>query len=194
DYFPYKVFFHLLKICSSNEDIIHITTAALSFLFFVQLARQWPELIRKWCDLDEKFNSIYRYPRFLKLKLCLVTAVYTVLIFGKCVKNSINFWMTLRRNYSEMGNLCSDINDKLSNIIVLSYGSNMMLLLIQLRTFIRLWGVYYFSSRINTESRRPVRILFAVSTETYNIEVMIYIAGAIVTYELIFIQFSQSNK
>jgi hypothetical protein len=36
---------------------------------------------------------------------------------------------------------------------------------------VRLVAVYFFSSRINAESRKPVRILFSVSSETYNVEV-----------------------
>nr|XP_015835646.1 PREDICTED: gustatory receptor for sugar taste 64e isoform X2 [Tribolium castaneum] len=146
--------------------------------------------------------------------------------------NSINFWMTVRRNYSEIGRLVSEINDTISSITVLSYGSNMILLINDnvvveeskcfyvysfLVLIIRLLSVYYFSSRINAESRKPIRILFDVSSEIYNVEIkrwfmqmkldsvaltgstffritpglILSIAGAVVTYELIFIQFSQ---
>ncbi|KYB27366.1 hypothetical protein TcasGA2_TC031155 [Tribolium castaneum] len=106
--------------------------------------------------------------------------------------NSINFWMTVRRNYSEIGRLVSEINDTISSITVLSYGSNMILLINELSSFIgnvvveeskcfyvysflvliiRLLSVYYFSSRINAESRKPIRILFDVSSEIYNVEI-----------------------
>ncbi|XP_068903791.1 gustatory receptor for sugar taste 64a-like [Tenebrio molitor] len=313
---------------SSSDDvtlreIIFICTAIQASIFFIQLASKWPKLIQKWCKLDEKFNTVYGYPKLLKLKLILVTAIYIILVLGeyffyatakftdsytgrnvtfqkgveqiyfyifthvpyhillvlifllpsistfmalslidifvilismavsyrfqqinetlqqyKTKNSSINFWMTLRRNYSEMGNLCSDLNDKIANIVVLSYGSNMILLITELRTLIsndvtqqnvvfsvysftflivRLVAVYFFSSRINAESRKPVRILFSVSSETYNVEIrrwymqmkldsvaltgntlfkitpglILSIAGAIVTYELIFIQFTQ---
>ncbi|CAH1369049.1 unnamed protein product [Tenebrio molitor] len=305
------------------REIIFICTAIQASIFFIQLASKWPKLIQKWCKLDEKFNTVYGYPKLLKLKLILVTAIYMILVLGeyffyatakftdsytgrnvtfqkgveqiyfyifthvpyhillvlifllpsistfmalslidifvilismavsyrfqqinetlqqhKTKNSSINFWMTLRRNYSEMGNLCSDLNDKIANIVVLSYGSNMILLITELRTLIsndvtqqnvvfsvysftflivRLVAVYFFSSRINAESRKPVRILFSVSSETYNVEIrrwymqmkldsvaltgntlfkitpglILSIAGAIVTYELIFIQFTQ---
>ncbi|XP_063934080.1 gustatory receptor for sugar taste 64e-like [Zophobas morio] len=311
----------------SEMDIRHFiffTTAIISLISFTRLAMKWPKLIKKWCQLDEKLNSIYGYPKYLKLKLQIFVAGWILLIFGEYIalilskfvlndtsgaitlqqimkkryfyifsyvpyntfvlsalgvslplvsnyvalfiidlfiilisitisfrfkqinevlqqhknkNSSINFWMTVRKNYSEMGNLFMDINDSISNIVVLSYGSNMIVLINNLGRFIsndvdehktifeiysfvfliiRLFLVYFFSARINSESRKPIRILFAVSTEIYNVEIrrwymqmkldsialtgntlfkitpglILSICGAIVTYELIFIQFS----
>lgn len=53
---------------------------------------------------------------------------------------------------------------------------------------LRLLAVYYFSSRINAESRKPIRILFAVSSEVYNPEVYFGLVQSGATRMAIFIK------
>lgn len=75
----------LVHVCVIHilGEIIFICTAIQASIFFIQLASKWPKLIQKWCKLDEKFNTVYGYPKLLKLKLILVTAIYIILVLGE---------------------------------------------------------------------------------------------------------------
>ncbi|CAH1369045.1 unnamed protein product, partial [Tenebrio molitor] len=154
------------------------------------------------------------------------------------------FWKKMREEHYRLCKLCSLLDNKLSYIVLVSYGTNLYFILIQLFGSVRqlkstLKKVYYFisfgflitrlvsvsfyGSWINEESKKILPLLFSVPSSVYNAEVerfidqviksnliitgknffkitkglILQIAGAIVTYELVLMQFNaqllQSN-
>ncbi|KAF5297014.1 hypothetical protein FQA39_LY12228 [Lamprigera yunnana] len=103
-----------------------------------------------------------------------------------------DLWKILREDYSRLSQLCKNLNDCLSNFVILSFASNIFFILVQL--FHTLKGIedplgkvyFYFSfgfllartvcvclygAWINDESKRPLLTLSTVSSNIYNIEV-----------------------
>ncbi|XP_068902813.1 gustatory receptor for sugar taste 64f-like [Tenebrio molitor] len=154
-------------------------------------------------------------------------------------------WKKMREEHYTLCKLCSFLDNKLSYIVLVSYGTNLYFILIQLFGSVRqlkstLRKVYYFisfgflitrlvsvsfyGSWINEESKKILPLLFSVPSSVYNAEVerfidqviksnliitgknffkitkglILQIAGAIVTYELVLMQFNaqllQSNE
>ncbi|KAJ3654541.1 hypothetical protein Zmor_013720 [Zophobas morio] len=146
-------------------------------------------------------------------------------------------WKQMRGEYYRVYNLCCLLNDKLSYIILVSYGTNLYFILVQLfgtlrpnigvirKTYyyislvllvLRLVCVTLYGASVNSESKKVLPLLFSVSSKAYNKEVdrlidqviknrivisvknffkitktlILQLAGAVVTYELVLIQFN----
>nr|UTN00902.1 gustatory receptor [Semanotus bifasciatus] len=150
---------------------------------------------------------------------------------------SEDVWTELREDYNRIERLCKTVNSHISNLVVLSFVRNLIMILIQLfnslkvrRSFIESFYFYYtfgflvirtafvciLGSAVNDESQRSLTYLYNVPDTVYNKEVdrlirqvsmsnvalsglnffrikrdlVLKIAGALVTYELILIQFA----
>ncbi|KAK4879374.1 hypothetical protein RN001_007520 [Aquatica leii] len=147
------------------------------------------------------------------------------------------FWNKLRENYVAAANLCKTVDDSIADIILLSFGNNLFIILVQLfnslkphndTTFGRIYFMYSFvflicrttavllyASSIHETSRDAATMLMSTPPDVYNIAIerflykiqidppaltgkrffkvtkplILNIAGAIVTYELVLIQF-----
>ncbi|KAJ8921723.1 hypothetical protein NQ315_010633 [Exocentrus adspersus] len=155
-------------------------------------------------------------------------------------KLDLLFWKEIRRDYNMMSKLCRKLNSLISNVILLDYASNLILILFQLftglgrkYTFPEMMYFYfsfgYMTLRISLLSafggwlyeagRASIHILNMVPTEIYNNEISklihqmhnctpcftgkgffritkgltLNIAAAIITYELVLVQFNQTK-
>ncbi|XP_048520674.1 uncharacterized protein LOC109539949 [Dendroctonus ponderosae] len=149
-------------------------------------------------------------------------------------------WKEIRKDYTRLQSLIELVNDKISNIILISFLPNIFTILTQVYSTLKpkhnnTEAVYFYFSliflvsrtvtvcicgaKVNEESRRPLNILNSVPHTIYNDEIEIFIsqisnfeiamngkhffnikknvilelAGAIVTYELVLIQFNQES-
>ncbi|XP_044750450.1 gustatory receptor for sugar taste 64f [Coccinella septempunctata] len=151
-------------------------------------------------------------------------------------------WRSLRENYTRLLHLFANFNDKLDNIILVSFASNIFFLLTQLFAWMRLNAtdeialqhiyflfsiflliirtsfVCFYGASIQEESQNLINNLVTTPSNLYNEEVerfivqvstspmilsgskyfritrslILKIAGSIVTYELVMIQFSEN--
>ncbi|KAK4877869.1 hypothetical protein RN001_010375 [Aquatica leii] len=155
---------------------------------------------------------------------------------SKVLVSDIVLWRNVREDYNRLGKLCKALNDALSYIVLLSFGSNLFFILVQFFHSLRPIGgtfnkIYFFYSFgfligrticvslygawIHDESQKPLPLLNSVSSSVYNVEIrrfilhvgietisltgkrffnvtrsiILSIAGTIVTYELVLIQF-----
>ncbi|XP_049822390.1 gustatory receptor 5a for trehalose-like [Aethina tumida] len=147
-------------------------------------------------------------------------------------------WRTLREDYNRVSRLCRVMNNKLDLLVLFSFSTNLIFILLQLFNSLRpmknnLERVYFYYSfafvilravfvclygaEIYEEGRRPLEVLNKVSDKIYNQEIerlilqigttdialtgrsffivtkslILKIAGAIVSYELVLIQFNE---
>ncbi|XP_017784287.1 PREDICTED: uncharacterized protein LOC108567973 [Nicrophorus vespilloides] len=147
-------------------------------------------------------------------------------------------WKILREDYNKLCRLCKCLDNAISYVVLMSFGSNLFFILIQLFNSLRpmktnLDKFYFFFSfgflimrtifvsiyaaSVNDESKKPISILSSVPSHVYNLEIrrfiqqisfnsiaitgrnffsvtrglILSIAGAIVTYELVLIQFNE---
>ncbi|RZC42767.1 uncharacterized protein BDFB_000644, partial [Asbolus verrucosus] len=148
-----------------------------------------------------------------------------------------NIWRKLREDYTRLTILCTNVDDVISKIILISFGNNVFVILVQLSNSIKpsscdntLDKIYYiysfaflifrittvllYAATVNTESKRPVYDLNSLSHHLHNVEIerflyqtdydtaaltghkffrvtkplIISLAGAIVSYELVLIE------
>ncbi|KAJ3654540.1 hypothetical protein Zmor_013719 [Zophobas morio] len=107
-------------------------------------------------------------------------------------KNDIEDWKKLRQEHYQLYQLCCLLNDRLTYIIFVSYGTNLYFILIQLfgsikhltntlrkgyyyMSFVlliaRLLGVTLFGATVGNESKKILPLLFSVPSSSYNKEV-----------------------
>ncbi|XP_031343099.1 gustatory receptor for sugar taste 64f-like [Photinus pyralis] len=161
---------------------------------------------------------------------------------AKAIKTNVQniaFWKKVRQDYGSVFKLCQAVDDHISNLLILSFANNILVILVQLYNSIKLLrgnssgidrvhfiyaflyiicratAVALFAASVNEEGSATLKHLFNVSTEAYNVEVekllqqiyvdpplitgkrffylkkplIMHIAVAIVSYELILIQF-----
>ncbi|XP_015369416.1 PREDICTED: gustatory receptor for sugar taste 64f-like isoform X3 [Diuraphis noxia] len=145
------------------------------------------------CALSDKFKQ-------LNQKL--------VSVKGKVLPST--YWRKSRETYNLLAALTQDLDEFLSPVILLSFANNLYFICLQLLNSLKpmhnVWEAVYFvfsftylvgrtcavslyAASINDQSKKPKSILFAVPTESYGVEV----AGTIVTYEIVLIQFNSVN-
>ncbi|XP_018319540.1 gustatory receptor for sugar taste 64f-like [Agrilus planipennis] len=106
------------------------------------------------------------------------------------VKNEL-FWRSIREDYVRLAQLCRHLDDTISNVLLLSYSSNLSFIIYQLFNSIKkllpLEKTYFYFSfsfliartialslygaSINDESKEPIRILNSVPSSAYNGEI-----------------------
>ncbi|XP_055326851.1 gustatory receptor for sugar taste 64f-like [Sitodiplosis mosellana] len=154
---------------------------------------------------------------------------------------SEDFWALRRTQYRKLSDLCVLVDDAISQITLLSLSNNLFFITLQLLRAIRpmpsiqhaiyFWfsfifllsrtlAVSLYSSQIHDESKKPIVILRAVPTNTWNSEVrrfcehvvndtialtgmrfffltrklILSVAATIITYELVLIQFQTEDS
>nr|XP_015836175.1 PREDICTED: gustatory receptor for sugar taste 64e-like isoform X1 [Tribolium castaneum] len=159
----------------------------------------------------------------------------TVLLQNK----SESAWKNLREDYNRLCRLCKRVDEEISYIVLMSFASDLLFILIQLFNSLRqmknnLERIYFywsfgflivrtvclclFGGKVNDESTQPMLVLNSVSADVYNLEIqrfihqigtlevaftgknffsitrglILSIAGAIVSYELVLMQFNDS--
>ncbi|XP_063934121.1 gustatory receptor for sugar taste 64f-like [Zophobas morio] len=138
---------------------------------------------------------------FIDVFIMLVTTAFAlrvkqftfkVEILAKSKANNIKLWKKLRQEYYQLYQLCCLLNNKLTYIIFLSYGTNMYFILMQLfgsmkhltstlrkvyyymsffLLIARLLGVTLFGASVSNESGKILPLLFSVPSPSYNKEV-----------------------
>ncbi|KAK5638896.1 hypothetical protein RI129_013191 [Pyrocoelia pectoralis] len=154
--------------------------------------------------------------------------------------SDVVLWRNLREDYNRLSKLCRILNEHISYIILLSFGSNVYFILIQffnslkpIRDTMEMIYFYFsfgfmigrticvslYGSWIHDESQKVLPLLNSVPSNVYNVEIrrftlhvgieaisltgkrffnvtrgiVLSIAGTIVTYELVLIQFYGSQ-
>ncbi|KAF2896732.1 hypothetical protein ILUMI_09439 [Ignelater luminosus] len=226
-------------------------------LLFCRLAQYWPQLMQKWTEIDFRMRS-YGFCKNLSLHLKVVSAVVLLaallehsLYLASAITNitnekgwdkvkDVHCWKELRSDYNAVAGLCSNVDNAMSGIILLSFANNLFFILVQLfyslksrndnavsRVYflysfafllLRTISVSLYAANVNETSKEPTPLLLSVSPEVYNIEIerflykiqaspcaltgkgffsitkslVLSVAGAIVTYELVLIQFESA--
>ncbi|XP_028895609.2 gustatory receptor for sugar taste 64f [Zeugodacus cucurbitae] len=151
------------------------------------------------------------------------------------------YWLTRRKQYRNLCELCARIDGAISLITMITFSNNLYFICVQLLRSLNKMpslahvGYFYFSfffligrtlavslysASINDESRKPLRVLRCVPKESWCTEVkrfsedistdlvalsgmkffyltrklVLSVAGTIVTYQLVLIQFHQDSK
>ncbi|XP_046734696.1 gustatory receptor for sugar taste 64f-like [Diprion similis] len=147
------------------------------------------------------------------------------------------WWAQAREDYNRLANLTRRVDSNISDIVLLSFATNLYFICIQLLNSLkprlgtpqtlytsfsfgfllaRTAAVSLYAAAVNDESLRPSPVLYSVSTTSYSIEVqrflsqittdrigltglnffaitrglILTVAGTIVTYELVLVQFN----
>lgn len=64
--------------------MVYFAVTALTEIFFIVLAKQWPYLMEKWATVDLSM-ALYTYSKVLNHKLKVTTIFVMVAAFGKYV-------------------------------------------------------------------------------------------------------------
>ncbi|XP_025832380.1 gustatory receptor for sugar taste 64e-like [Agrilus planipennis] len=162
-----------------------------------------------------------------------ITHRLKIFVNGKV--DNVTVWRSIREDYNKLCILTREVNEAISNMILLSFSTNLTFIIIQMFHSLRYMNnniekVYFFFSfgflimrtlcvslygaSVNDESNEPTDILFNLPSKRYNIEIarflqqlqydkvslsgrgffhitrriLLSMAGAIVTYELVVIQ------
>ncbi|KAF5273007.1 hypothetical protein FQR65_LT17248 [Abscondita terminalis] len=108
----------------------------------------------------------------------------------------IVLWRNVREDYNKLGKLCKALNDNLSYIVLVSFGSNLYFILVQFFHSLRPKGdaldkgyffysfgfligrticVSLYGSWIHDESQKPLSFLNSVPSSMYNVEIRRFI-------------------
>ncbi|XP_049822391.1 gustatory receptor for sugar taste 64f-like [Aethina tumida] len=156
---------------------------------------------------------------------------------AKAEIEAVHVWRALREDYNRVSKLCRVMNNKLDLLVLFSFSTNLIFILLQLfnslrpiknnleRAYfyfsfafviLRTFFVCLYGAEIHEEGRKPLEVLNKVSDKIYNQEIerlilqigstdialtgrsffivtkslILKIAGAIVSYELVLIQFN----
>ncbi|KAJ3654537.1 hypothetical protein Zmor_013717 [Zophobas morio] len=128
--------------------------------------------------LSERFKQVTKRIRFLASKNVI----------------DLSVWEKVREDYTRLTVLCESVDNLMSNVILVSFGNNIFVILVQLfntltspphhgildKTYyvysfgfliIRLIAVAMCAATVNSESKKPKHYLNTLSTLIYNVEV-----------------------
>lgn len=54
-------------------------------ILYLQLAKNWPKLLKNWCTLDKLMNIKYGYPKGMDMQIKLLMGVFVTLSLGTVV-------------------------------------------------------------------------------------------------------------
>ncbi|XP_063934098.1 gustatory receptor for sugar taste 64f-like [Zophobas morio] len=187
----------------------------LSHVTFIRLAKEWPSLMESW-------NFVEKRMQYGRIRVN--------------IRNKV-LWKSLRTEHFYLCKLCASINDKLGNLILLSYATNLYLIIIDWfgaarieRSFLKkahysmsiiidtskLIAVSWYAASVHEENNNVFKCLLSIPSFLYNLEIerftnqaifmkcvisgkklftitrgtIFKIAGALVTYELVVLQFN----
>ncbi|CAH1965793.1 unnamed protein product [Acanthoscelides obtectus] len=162
------------------------------------MARHWRRYMKTWVKVDEAmkhYGSSYKSEKRAKILIFILTMA------------SEDQWMEVREDYNRLECHCKIVNSELGYAYLISFAGNLGGVLIQLyntlnfkATVIGLTYLYYsfgfvltrilcvcfFGSNVNEQAKRSLMFLYRAPNSAYYTE----IAGSIVTYELVLVQFA----
>nr|AUF73061.1 gustatory receptor [Anoplophora chinensis] len=81
--------FYVGYVFNSLGITIFYSSALVTLILYVNLARSWPKLMTLWCRIDKIMNNSYGYPKSLNRRFRIVSATYSILALGNFLINTV---------------------------------------------------------------------------------------------------------